>query len=819
MSNEHRPNRWEIMDNLGFDKYPLEQYEHIGKRGVRRIDGYEKASGKAVYTMDVQLPGMLYLRFLTSPYPHAVIKHMDTSMAEALPGVRAVLRYDDPELPSEADLGGHALSSVPVLPKVAHFAGEEVGAAVLADSEMIAEEALRSIKIEWEERPFVLDPEEALRPDAPLANPEAFPDGNYFNQGMLDVEELGDVEKGFAEADKIIEFKSVRRLHTWVGPERPCGVFQWTGEYPEIWVKQQRPHISKRVVSGWFGGIPMSRILMHCPYQGASFGGWSQTPWNMGGHYCAALLAKRTGRPVKWTFTRREDFYGGEMDEGVYYFKVGAKTDGTITAVKVQAVLSNLLFPVFGVARHFIENTRVPNVYGKIVAVQINKGPTVPTRCEQNSNCLSLTLVFDRVANALALDAIEIALKNDGADGHDMTWLNDRKAEMGFQVRDSLKECIERGKALIEWDKKWHPPGTKKLENGRMHGLGFTWNHEWEDSAGSSEMAIYIERNDGTARILGMRCDNGVNAETSYCQIAADELGMRLEDVFYRPQLDTGFFAMTPDSSTNMSVNGFAIRNAARGLKQKILEAATSPSGMTQRGSYPPAFPGLKPDELDIKDSVIYVKADPCQRMSLAEFVQPMGAEGPMCHTPEMGKGAQRSNFSVPLFSHAWQVQQGAYSSYRPRFCRQAHFMEVEVDTETGAVIVTKVVNVNDVGKVINWEGCEGQQYGGTYMGVSRGLFEEVVHDPGTGVMLNGNLVDYKISTIKDVGPIETALVETAMGYGPYGVVGIGEDIATVVPALLGPAVYNALGIWIDDFPITPAKILKAIKRDKEKTE
>jgi xanthine dehydrogenase molybdenum-binding subunit len=812
-SSQEKAKILELMDNLRADKYPLEEYKHIGKRGVQRLDGYEKATGKATYTMDVQLPGMLYMRFLISPFPHAEIKSMDTNRAEALPGVRAILRYDDPELPPETDLGGHAPSSVPVLPQVAHFEGAEVGAAVAADTEAIAEEALKLIDVEWERRPFVLDVEQALKPGAPLANPEEYPDGNYYNQGYLDVEELGDVEKGFAEADVTLEFTSRRRLHTWVGPERPCGVFKWNGEYPEVWVKQQRPHISKRVISSWFGATAMNKITMHCLYQGASFGGWSQVPWNMGGHYCAALIAKRTGRPVKWVFTRREDFYGGEMDEGVYYYKVGAKRDGTITAVKVRALLSNLLFPVFGVARHFIENTKIPNVYGKIEAIQVNKGINVPTRCEQNPNTHSLTLVFDHVADALSLDPTDVALKNDGADGHDMDWVNERKAEMGFQVRDSLRECIQKGKAAIEWDKKWHPPGVKRLQNGRMHGLGFTWTHEWDDSAGSSEIGIRIERNDGTASILGMRCDNGVNAETAYCQIAADELGMRLEDVFYRPQFDPGFFTMTPDSSTNMSVNGFAVRNAARLLKRKILVAATSPSGQTQRGSYPPAFPGYEPEDLDIKDSVIYVKADPSKRMSLAEFVQPSGAEGPMCHTPEMGKGAQRSNFSVPLFSHSWQVQQGAYSSYRLRLCRQAHFMEVEVDTETGEVLVTKVVNVNDVGKVVSWEACEGQQYGGTYMGVGRGLFEELVHDPVTGVMLNGNLLDYKIATMNDVGPIETLLVETGMGYGPYGVVGIGEDIATVVPALLGPAIHNAIGVWTDDFPITPDAVLKALGR------
>ena len=801
----------DVMDNVRADKHPLTSYQYVGKRGVQRLDGLEKANGKAMYAMDVQLPGMLYLRFLTSPYPHAEIKSLDTSRAEAIPGVRAVLRYDDPELPREADLGGHAPSSLPVLPRVAHFEGEEVGVAVAADSEAIAEEALRHIDVEWESRPFVLDAEEALRPDAPLSNPEEYPHGNYYNEGFLDVDQLGDVEAGFAEADVVLEFTSRRRLHTWIGPERPCGVFTWNGSFPEVWVKQQRPLICKRVISSWFGGIPMNKIIMHCPYQGASFGGWSQVPWNMGGHYCAALVAKRTERPVKWVFSRREDFYGGEMDEGVYRYKVGAKKDGTITAVAVHAALANLLWPVFGVAKHMIENTRIPNVYGRLKAAQVNRGITVPTRCEQNSNTYSLTWVFDRVASALSLDPTDVALKNDGADGHDTDWLDKAKAERGFKVRDSLRECIERGKAAIDWEKKWHLPGTKRLANGRMHGLGFTWTHEWEDSAGSSEIAIRIERHDGTASILGMRADGGQNAETAYCQIAADEIGMRIEDVCYRPQTDVGFFTMTPDSSTNMSVNGFAVRHAARLLKQRILKAAASPSGEGQRGSFPPAFPGCSPEDLDIEQSVIYVKSDPSRRLSLAQFVRPAGSSGPLLYDPEFGHGAPRANSTIPLFAHSWHMQEGAYSSYRLKFCRQAHFMEVEVDAETGEVFVAKVVNVNDVGKVISWENCEGQQYGGTYMGVGRGLFEEVVHDPVTGVMLNGNLVDYKIATVNDVGRIATELVETGMGYGPYGVVGIGENIATVVPALVGPAVYNAIGAWVDDFPVTPSVVLKAL--------
>ncbi len=800
----------DLMDNMNADKYPLDSYSSIGRRGIRRVDGYEKASGRALYTIDLTLHGMIYAKFLTSPYASARIKSMNTRKAECYPGVRAVLRYDDLELPPMANLGGHVPNLIPLFPSIAYFQGEEVGAMVAADTEQITDEALRLVEVEWEERPFILDIEEAAKKTAPLAHPELYPDGNHYNEGFLDVEQHGDVERGFAEAERIIEFKATRTANTWMGPERPCGIVRWNGEYPEFWLKHQHPLVAKRAISAWFG-VPMNRIQLHCPYQGASFGGWSHCSWNLGPYYCAALLSKRTGRPVKWLFDRREDFYGGEMDEGTYYFKVGARKDGTITAVQGKALVANQWFPVFGAFHHLGENTRIPNIYAKMDAIQINKGPNVPTRCEQNSNCLTLALITSRVADALGLDPIEVALRNDGAEGHDMFWLNDRKAEMGFPVRDSLRECVEKGKAAIEWDRKWHAPGTRRLPNGRMHGMAFAWTHEWEDSSGTGEIAIRIEREDGTANILGMRCDIGVNAETAYCQVAADELGMKIEDVFYRPHMDPGFFTMTPDSSTNMSVNAFVVRNAARILKKRILELATKPLGQTSRGSFPPAFPGMKPEDLDIKDSVIFVKRDPSIRMTIAALVGPAGGEGPLATQPEMGRGAQRSNFTEPLFAYGWQVQQGAYASVRLRLTRQAHFMEVEVDPETGEVEITRVVNVNDVGKVVSWEGCEGQQYGGSFMAVGRGRSEEVIHDPATGVMLNGNLLDYKVATIQDVGSISTHLVETGMGYGPYGIVGIAEDVATAVPGLIVPAVHNAIGAWVDSLPVTPDQVLRAL--------
>lgn len=801
----------EMLDNLKADKYPLREFRYIGQRGPRRVDGMVKASGQAEYTMDIELPGMLYMRFLTSPYPHARIVKMDTSKAEKLPGVRYILRYDDPELPESANLGHYAVfQNDKPLDGVAHFEGQPMGAAVAADTEAIAEEALSLIEVEWEERPFNLDPVIASDPKAPLSFPERYMDGNYWNKGVLDECVHGDVSKGFAEADKVIEFQITRAGHTWIGPERPCGVWRWNGDCPEIWLKHQRPYVGKKNVSTWFGGIPMNKIEIHMPYQGASFGGWTHADWNMGGLYCAAVVSRRTKRPVKYIFSRREDFYGSSMDEGVYFAKVGFKKDGTITAVEVTLYQVNAIHCAYSPVLHFVDNTRVPHVKGLHKSVWINKGPGVSIRCEMLVPVLPFTMIVDHVAAELGVDPTEIALKNDGFAGHDMDWLNGRKRERGFEVRDSLRECIEKGKAEFKWDEKWHKPGTRKLPDGRMHGVGFTWTHEWSDSAGSGEIAVRIERNDGTATILGIHCDNGVDAEHTYCRIVADELGMRLEDVHFNPRFDPGFQLNSPDSSSGMSINGWAARHAARILKQKILEAATSPSSATQRGSYEPAFPNTKPEELDIKDSFIFVKSDPSRRMSLADFARPMGLQGPLGNAEVFGS---RNEWMEPLFAYGYHVQYGEYNPHHPRekFCRQAHFMEVEVDTETGEIFITRLVNVNDVGKVINRMSCEGQQYGGSIMGMSRGKLEEVIHDPVTGVMLNGNLIDYHVASIKDVCPISTVLVESGMGYGPYGSVGIGEDVATLVPALLAPAVHNAIGVWINDFPITPAHVLKAL--------
>jgi len=784
---------------------PTVAFNEIGKRGIRRLDGYEKASGKALYTRDVQVPGMLYARVLMSPHAHARIIRIDTSKAEALPGVRAVIRYDDPEVRGR-ELNGSYFGPEWVTPEAASwglkpihlvlgdeawYEGEPLGVVVAADSEELADEALRLTDVEWEELPFILDQEEALQPDAYILRPGA--DTNIVQhpadeRGSI---EKGDVEKGFREADKIIEFRVKRNAHLWAGAEPPSVVVRWRGDNLEMWVHEQQPYHAKMLISEWLN-LPMNKITVHSLYQGGSYGGRGNPANNSenGMNVLATLLARRTGRPVKLLYNRSEYFFGESGDMAVTYFKVGTKSDGTITAVQIRNIFA--VYMCTPGIEHFIDNTRIPNLKCEGLAVDVSKGPAWWCRCEQLPNCLCLTLVFDRVSAELGLDPTEVALKNDGCDGHDMTYLSEYKREHGFPDRDSLKECIEAGKKAIAWDEKWHRPGTKRLPNGRMHGIAFTWNHDWDDVRGTGSAAVMFE-NDGTVSIIGQQSDIGVNPWTAYCQIVADELGVRYEDVNIKPfNLDHGFALMSPDGSCNLCSNADVLRKAATKAKRMLLELAAQ------------KFEGVKADELDIKDSMIYVKAAPEKAKTVKEVVT---LAMPMFVSCVFWTEA-------PVIAWAWHTQGlwgEALETGRPRLCRQAHFIEVEVDTETGEIEVTKVVNVNDVGKAISPETVEGQMYGGTYMGLGRALTEEMVWDEQTGVLLNRNLLNYKYASMLDYGPIETIVKETGMGHGPYGACGIGEATPTMIPALLGPAVYNAIGKWIDEYPITPDRVLEAL--------
>ena len=797
-----------------------DNYNVIGKRGILRKDGYDKVSGKAVFTRDVTLPGMLYAKYLTSPYANAKILSMDTSAAEAYPGVKYVLRYDDPEVKDiiwskycvyEKTYGANWNMTTWLLGSRAHFWGETVGVVVAADTEQIADEAIKLIEVEWEELPFVLDQEEALQPGSALVDEQK--EDNIVPSGYTKQHHIsGDVEAGFNESDGIVECEA-RRAYNYGAPAEPISCLVNWGDKLECWFHVQVPGMFRLFVSRYFN-LPMSNVVFHSVYQGCQ---WGQ--WNWCGNtsdtlpIIGTILSKRTGKPVKILYTRQEEFGAGQMDCSNHYMKIGYKNDGTITAIESTCNFANLSI---GPYEHFHENSRIQNLDINGPCARVNKPPVGAVRCEQSANSLHFCLANDYVASSLGMDPTEVALKNDGAEGHDMTYLAQYKQEHGFPDRDSLSECIELGKEAFDWDSKWHEPGARKLANGRMHGVSFTWDHEWQDCCGDSSIGLAINP-DGSVSLMSQQSDIGVNQRSSLCQIVAEELGMKYERIFFlnKAQETVTFELEPPEGSAAFTANAWAAKWVAVKAKTSLLEfvccefeTKSGWGGAPRINHYDAFFPGKTADELDIVDGVIFEKANPENSKTVEEVAASTGFGGRFSGSEGTATGIFTWQFvaqpakadSTCDFKHHW-------------LCRQANFLEIEVDTETGEVYITKVVPVNDVGKVISPETCEGQQYGGIYMASSRALVEEHVWDPLTGVQLNGNFLDYRIAGIKDVpwDCIECKLVETGLGFGAYGSVGIGELPATQIVYNMGPAIYNALGVHVDDYPITPDKILKAL--------
>jgi xanthine dehydrogenase molybdenum-binding subunit len=384
-----------------------------------------------------------------------------------------------------------------------------------------------------------------------------------------------------------------------------------------------------------------------------------------------------------------------------------------------------------------------------------------------------------------------------------MAWLNENvKKKYGMPVRDSLKEVIEAGKKAIDWDKKWHPPGMKKLPNGKMHGLGFYGVACWITGSLGGKFSNYPGislSGNGTATIYYRRTDTGQSAPTTYCQIVADELGLRYEDVKIEYKEYAFFDANPPSGSSGSTTNTPGLVLNARAMKKKLLEYALQPrpAPMPALRPRPSPFQGKTIEELDVRDGVIFEKANPknkvpVQTITSAHTKMMMGDEGPFFVSDTLPEIAE-------VEKHYEMARQGC-------------FVEVEVDTETGQVEIKKLVHAYDVGQSINPDVNEGQLYGGAYQGLGVSGVEAVYYDPQTGVKLNDNLIGYPVLTILDVGQVECPIIETQIGFSSYGLYGCSEaGKGAIAAAFLVPAVYNAIGKWIEETPVTPDKVLKAL--------
>jgi CO/xanthine dehydrogenase Mo-binding subunit len=796
-------------------------------RGLSRQDAIDKVSGQAVYTRDLNFPGLLYAKILTSPYAHAKIVRMDIGEAKALLGVRDILRFDDPDISLDNVTGGYCSAeyNILTLPGTSDFYQHPMGVAIVADSEEICDQALRLIDIEWEEQPFILDMKTALKSESPRIMPEVMRlnrSAKEPNAVMSRNSEIGNVEKGFSAADTVFEYEINRSMNTTAGVEGLACVAQFRGEFLDIWTHHPAnmqpvlsnasiPQVSWNVAAFGRGGpqigpnTPTSgrnaplppfteynKITLTYPYQGALYGGIAWLAYATSFVRLAVVLAKRArNRPIKLLYDE-SNFYCNGDDEGSFRCKVGVKKDGTITACHWQ--VTGVIGDVVTEKTHIC--TKIPNLKCTQEWALINKGHAVCFRHGAQS-CVPHNVMFDKVAAELQMDPTEVAIKNDGCNGNDWDWVARYQKENGFPQRQSLREVIALGKKAIDWDRKYHVPGALKLANGRMHGIAFMSINQWNWLVGGYLSCLVLR--EGKLTIIGARADVGVDSESGFRQCVAAELGLKYEDtVIQQQRSDAGTFEFClPGGAMGTCLTTPQLVLAARELKKKILGYAVRPrSGFMGMGQ--PLFPEKKIEELDIKDSYVFDKSNPSNRMSVKDVSSSFWSDDPAIVHP-----------SFPGITSL--TLEGKPHRQLYVMSRQAHFLEAEVDTETGEILVKHLVCVNDIGHIFNRRGAEAQQYGGAIMGLGRSATEEKIYCPRTGVGLNYDHIGYHLGTMNDYPPIHCILNESHLGYSAYGAYGMGEDTGAALSGITAGAIFNATGRWALDYPLTPDRVLKAL--------
>jgi CO/xanthine dehydrogenase Mo-binding subunit len=768
-----------------------------------RIDGAAKASGRADFLADVAVglrsQGLLHAKCLRSPMPSGRITSLDTTAAELDPGVHAVLRCDDPEVtglkPTNAGWTPFFTASYDrmmwpgyrdrrVLSDTALWAGDEVGVVIAAESERGAYDALRRARVEWEERPFVLDMWEALEPDAPILHPEIDPSSNQFpphepatSPVFLD---RGDVDKGFAEADVVAEIET-----SYHNPDHGCldtrgCIMQWDGDDLTCWTSFYQADQTRMSLATMLD-IPLHRIRVMNPYIGGNFGRGNQgdQPFLI----FTALLAKRcAGRPVMYRMSRREDFHDTRT-AATYRLKAGARADGTIVALHSKgwglsgAYADHTMATIDFVPREFAELTLapIPNLRMEARAIYTNTIPGGVKRGIGNNEInLAFGQILDMLGEKLGMDPVEIARKNCGH-------------EWGPAPDASVTAVLREGAAKIGWERRTPPPADPIAGPAKKRGIGFsihnTWHAAWQElPRGPIQVRIKLNP-DGSVVLDAPTAETGTGSSSCNvfaCADALDFLGVTPADIHYIAGTDTerGLKDQVQTDSAVSYVQAEIMHKAAARLKETLIATVAEALDAPQ-------------DAIEVRKGVVYRtdRADD-EGQSVKSILMSLSHLVPI--VADVAETLPEQVTGCPFL---------------------ASFVEVEVDTETGEVEVLNIVQTNDCGKVMYRAGAEGQLIGGQAMAKSETLFEEIVYDQRTGLPLNFNWVDYRIATMADAPPVDPILLEVWEGAGVYPACGIGESVTTCAPCAIANAVYNAIGVRLNELPITPDKVLRAIGR------
>jgi CO/xanthine dehydrogenase Mo-binding subunit len=758
-----------------------EKYHTIGKP-VPRVDALEKVTGRAMYIDDLRFSDVLYGKVLRSPHAHAKIKRIDTSRAESLPGVRAVVTGKDAPF-----RGGEAIRDQPFLAvgKV-RFVGEAV-AAVAADTKEIAEHAVRLIEVEYEPLPVVLDVMEAVKPNAPLIHEEMH---TYAHMPVVTVVpytnicakfefKQGDIEKGFRESDYIFEdtFRFPTGHHCQIEPFGAVAQVNVNGKIT-VWVANDAPHRLRKDIADAMG-IPFESLRVICPpFMGGGFGGKGGLKVET---VCIALAMHTNGRPVKIILDREEVFMASLMKHAcVATVKTGVKKDGSIVATHAKMYYDTGAYAEKGptVTLHGCESGvgpyKVPNTLVEGYTVYTNnpvagalRGYGLPQSSWAHESML------DMIADKLGINQIEIRLKNALEEGS----VNPTRGDVLTSV--GLKECIRKTAEAIEWNKP-RPPNR---------GVGIACEYKATKTPSGSSAFVKVEQ-DGSASVITSAVEVGQGVKTILAQITSEELGIPLDRVIVTSP-DTDY---TPwDASTTASRATFhmgnAVRNAAKDAKGQILAIAGKALN-------------ADPEDLQISNGEIRVNGTD-KKMTIAQTIRGKWKSG----LTVLGRGTYYPEIQGTMFS--------ARSIF---YMYGAQAVDLEVDPETGKIKVHKVAAAHDVGKALNPMAVEGQIEGGVVQGLGTGIFEEVLYDD-KGKMINPNFRDYRVPTAVDAPEITSIIVEATHDEGPFGAKGIGEMTLVSTPTAVGNAIYNATGIRLKELPATPERLLKHLKEKTSKPE
>jgi len=771
------------------DVKPLRQ---VG-RPLRRVDALGKATGTTAYAADFEMPQMLHAKVFRSRKPSARIVDLDVSRAEALEGVACVLTAEDlpggqlaTDMPGQTGREERKGSKAPVLASDrVRYLGEPI-ALVAAETLEIAEEALDLIDVEYEPFPGVFDPLEAMKPDAPVVYE---PDNIVASWRIC----KGDVEAGFAEADKIVEntFTMPFIDHAYLEPE--AGV-AWMDDQNVINIR-----VCTQVVEHFRSiaaavGVPHNKVHVRGTMIGGGFGGKEDITVEI----FLALLTKTTRRPVKLVYTREESILGhSKRHPFIITHRTGVKNDGKITAAEIEMVANAGAYPylspyvslyatVTSCGPYVVDNLKVDTK-----AVATNNPFTSAFRGFGGAQAaVAYEQQMDEIAKVLSMDPLDVRRANFLETG-------DENA-IGQTIESAVWLEEEANRALDALGERTPETGSIKVGRGfatTMQSYGrIMWFHD------TSRSWVGIEQ-DGSVVVRCGVPDLGAGQASSLCQIAAEVLGVPMDDVtvYYSDSALTPL-AGTTTATRQLYMSGNATLKASGMVRDVLLERAA-------------AYFDVDPGDLDIADREVFVTGsaqlrDSDSRTRLRPDPLPLGDLAKMCAADGM-KLQHLALFTAPFTDQL--DPENLRGDLFPDFTFSAHAVEVAVDTETGEVTLLKSVGCHDVGRAINPTAVVGQIQGGSAQGIGWALMEEV--QVNEGYMMTPSYSEYLIPTAKDLPKTEAIILESGTGVGPLGAKGIGEPSLTPAAPAVANAVADALGVRVADLPITPERVLEAWER------